>query len=144
MFTRVSREELQQASDTVEALARPPDDNYYLELVNSYRRVRLFLPTLLRTVTFSGTQAGQPVLSALQFLAEIEGQRKPQMNIAPLEAVPPSWQRQVVSRNGEIDRRAYTLCGLEQLLDGLRRRDVFVDKSDRWGDPQAKLFIIHP
>ncbi|MHC4686967.1 MAG: Tn3 family transposase [Planctomycetota bacterium] len=96
-------------------------------------------PTLLRTVTFSGTQAGQPVLSALQFLDEIEGQRKPQMNIAPLEVVPPSWQRQVVSRNGEIDRRAYTLCGLEQLIDGLRRRDVFVDKSDRWGDPQAKL-----
>ena len=38
-----------------------------------------------------------------------------------------------------IDRRAYTLCVLHRLQDGLRRRDVFVDRSERWGDPRAKL-----
>jgi TnpA family transposase len=139
VFSRIPPEELKHASDTVEVLARPLDDNYYPELVLSYRRVRRFLPTLLRTVTFSGTQAGQPVLSALLFLAHIKGQRRPDMSSSPLEIVPTAWRRQVISRDGSIDRRAYTLCALEQLNDSLRRRDVFVNKSDRWGNPQAKL-----
>jgi TnpA family transposase len=139
VFSRIPPEELKNASDTVEALARPLEDNYYPELVNSYRRVRRFMPTLLRTVTFSGTQAGQSVLSSLQFLAKIEGQRRTDMSQSPLEVVPPAWRRQVISQNGSIERRAYTLCVLEQLIDSLRRRDLFVEKSDRWSNPQAKL-----
>ena len=38
-----------------------------------------------------------------------------------------------------MDRRAYTLCAMERLQDSLRRRDVFVSKSERWGDPRVKL-----
>ena len=38
-----------------------------------------------------------------------------------------------------IDRRAYTLFVLQRLQDGLRRHDVFVERSERWRDPQAKL-----
>ena len=34
---------------------------------------------------------------------------------------------------------AYTLCVLECLQDSLRRRDVFVRRSERWGDPRVKL-----
>ena len=39
----------------------------------------------------------------------------------------------------EVDRRAYTLCAMERLQDSLRRRDVFVPRSERWGDPRVKL-----
>jgi hypothetical protein len=38
-----------------------------------------------------------------------------------------------------VDRRAYTLCTLERLQESLRRRDVFVARSDRWGNPRIKL-----
>jgi TnpA family transposase len=38
-----------------------------------------------------------------------------------------------------IDRRAYTLCTMERLRDSLRRRDVFVARSERWGDRRLKL-----
>jgi hypothetical protein len=34
---------------------------YYKELKESYRRVRIFLPSLLQTVCFGATPAGQPV-----------------------------------------------------------------------------------
>ncbi len=61
------------------------------------------------------------------------------MGEAPLEIVSPAWLRQVINSDGQIDRRGYTLCVLEELVDSLRRRDVFVDKSDRWCDPRAKL-----
>lgn len=139
VFARISREQIQAAVATVAALARPPDDNYYPELVERYHRVRRFLPTLLRTLAFEGTQAGQPVLEAVAFLARIEGQRKPDMNPAPLDGVSGPWRRWLHTTEGEVDRRAYTLCALERLQDSLRRRDVFVSSSERWGDPRAQL-----
>ena len=40
---------------------------------------------------------------------------------------------------GRVSQPAYTLCLLERLQDGLRRRDIYVPASDRWGDPRAKL-----
>jgi hypothetical protein len=57
------------------------------ELVERYGRVRRFLPTLLRTIVFAGTQAVQPVLAALHFLATVEGQHKPELSAAPMEVV---------------------------------------------------------
>ena len=38
-----------------------------------------------------------------------------------------------------MDRRAYTLCTLERLQESLSRRDVFVARSERWGNPRMKL-----
>ena len=38
-----------------------------------------------------------------------------------------------------VTKRGYTLCFLDKLQDSLRRRDVYVENSDRWGDPRAKL-----
>ena len=61
---RVPRERLLEAGAEVELLTRPPDDNYYAELVERDRSVRRFLPTLLRIVSCEGTQAGQPMLKA--------------------------------------------------------------------------------
>ncbi len=87
VFALIPKEELLEAATTVGMLARLPDDNYYPELINSHRRLRRFLPNLLRTITFSGTQSGQPILNAMQFLATIEHQRRLDMSQAPLEVV---------------------------------------------------------
>jgi TnpA family transposase len=139
-FTQIPRQRLVEAGAQVEALARPPDDHYYPELVEHYRRVRLFLPTLLRTIAFDGTQAGQSMLTALDFLRQLESQRHPNMQQAPLDFVPGAWRRLVrPPHQAAADRRAYTLCALERLQDSLRRRDVFVSRSERWGDPRLKL-----
>jgi uncharacterized protein DUF4158 len=45
-FAQIPRQRLVDAGTQVETLARPPDDHYYPELVDRYRRVRLFLPAL--------------------------------------------------------------------------------------------------
>jgi Tn3 transposase DDE domain len=45
----------------------------------------------------------------------------------------------VINRERQVDRRAYTLCVIDRLQEALRRHDVFVSPSDRWGDPRAKL-----
>ena len=135
VFSRVARDKLVAAIATVEALARPTDEHYEKELLDSYARVRRFLPTLLRTIRFEGTQAGQAVLRGLEFLTETE----PGWATAPQEFVCGSWLRWVNKANGGVDRRAYTLCLLESLQDKLRRRDIFIANSERWGDLRARL-----
>jgi len=139
-YAHVPRARLLEAGAQVETLTRPPDDRYYPELVDRYRRVRRFLPALLRTVSFEGTQAGKPMLDAIDFLRHIEHHPHPDMQLAPLEVVPSAWRRLVKpSRVSMVDRHAYTLCAVERLQDHLRRRDVFVPRSERWGDPRVKL-----
>ncbi len=129
-------ERLLEAGTQVETLARPPDDHYYPELVDRYRQVRRFLPTLLRTVSFESTQAGQPMLEAIDFLHRLERQRHPDLQQAPLEVVPSAWRRLVKPpRASVVDRQAYTLCAVEQLQEHLRLRDVFVARSK---DPRRK------
>src|SRR4051794_7780723 len=138
-FARVPRPQLAEAVALVERLARPSEDDYQSELLDRYRRVRRFWPCLLRTVTFQGTQAGRPLTHALSVLAAWEDQREPDLSQAPLDVVSRAWRRFVIGPGRVIDRRAYTLCVLQRLQDGLRRRDVFVERSERWGDPRAKL-----
>lgn len=139
IFRRVPEARLQAAIDAVDNLARPPGNNYQQELIDRYKKVRRFLPSLLKTVTFKAAPSGKPLLQALTFLASIERRRKPDMSQAPLDVVPPSWERLVFSEDGEINRPAYTLCVLERLQDSLRRRDIFVPGSERWGDTRSKL-----
>ena len=139
IFAQVSSVQLAAAVEQVESIARPPDDQYYPEILSRWRTVRLFLPTLLNTIDFQATQAGQPILAALAFLKSIEGQRQPVMTPAPLAIVSKGWLRWVCPTAGEIDRRAYTFCVLEQLMNGLRCRDLYVSPSVQWSNPQDKL-----
>lgn len=139
VFAQVSPAQLAAAVEQVEAIARPPDDQYYPEVISRWRTLRLFWPTLLNTIDFQATKAGQPILKALAFLKSIEGQRRPDMTQAPLSLVSRGWLRWVCPTPDTVDRRAYTFCMLEQLVNGLRRRDLYVTPSVQWSNPQAKL-----
>ena len=139
VWQKLTPEQLAEAINSVEELARPPEDNYYQELIQQWRSVRRFLPKLLSIVNFEGNQAGSKILEAWQFLQSIEGHRKPKMDAAPLKIVDKKWAALVVASDGTIDRRAYTFCVLEKLLEGLRRRDLFVSSGERWSNPRAKL-----
>ena len=139
IFAHMPRASLVDASTTVGTLTRPADDQYYPELVEHYQSIRRFLPALVRTVTFHGTPAGRPMLAALTFLTTSFTQRRPVMDQAPLEVLPRAWRRVVMDTHKQVDRQAYTVCVTERLQESLRRRDVFVPRSERWGDPRVKL-----
>jgi TnpA family transposase len=140
VFARIPPERLTAAMALVAATARPADEHYYEELLDRYPYVRRFLPALLHTVNFSGTEGGQPVLEALTYLRQIEGERKPNLAAAPKAVVNRVWHPLVFQRRHQVvNRRYYTFCVLERLQEGLRRRDLFVAPSERWQDPRAKL-----
>jgi len=70
------------------------------------------------------------------------------MQRASRAVIPRSWQRYVLERHPapeqgqpeiHVNHQAYTVCVVKRLHEGLRRHDVFVEPSEHWGDPRAKL-----
>ena len=139
IFAKMPPERLAEFIATVHELARPYDDNFQDEMVEQYGRVRRFLPRLLRDIEFKAAPAGKSTLKAHQYLAGLLESRKQLLDEAPLDIVSNSWKRMVFDKEGRVTKRGYTLCFLDKLQDSLRRRDVYVENSDRWGDPRAKL-----
>ncbi len=78
-------------------------------------------------------------MAVLNYLKELGSTRKQTLDDAPLEIISKPWRRLVYDQQGRVTIRGYTLCFLDKLQDSMRRRDVYVDNSDRWGDPRKKL-----
>ncbi|MDQ3232466.1 MAG: Tn3 family transposase [Pseudobdellovibrionaceae bacterium] len=139
VFTQASAEELAKATADVDSLTRPPEDVYFNELDAHYRSVRTYLPTLVSSIRFGATPAAEPVLAALAWFEANKKKRQQTVESAPREVINKSWQRYVVREDGKIDVHAYTFCVLSRLQSALKRRDVFVNPSWRYGDPRAGL-----
>jgi hypothetical protein len=69
IFARMPPEALVTASQTVETLTRPADDQYYPELIERYQSVRRFFPAVLHTVQLHATPARRSGLSHCQLHA---------------------------------------------------------------------------
>jgi TnpA family transposase len=137
VFDAVPREAIEAALARVDSLVRPPDDPYFQELLSQLRRIRRFLPELVRVVEFGAMPAGRPVLKAMGHLRELDSPRR-QSRSHPLEFVPPGWRRRVVGQ-GTVDLKAWTLCLVDRIRAALRRRDLFASPSLRYADPRIGL-----
>src|SRR5215211_4847534 len=139
VFSQIPLEQIAQAILTTYDLARPPEEDYQEEMLIRYHTVRRFLPRVLDTLSFTAAPAGNPVLTAVDYVKGLQGRRKPQLDDAPLNVVDAGWKRLVMDKSGHVSQSAYTLCVLERLQERLRRRDIYVEASERGSDPRAKL-----
>src|SRR5215207_7672725 len=137
IFSRVDRAGLVDAVAAMERLA--PRRRTVRATSSSPGAVRRYLPLLLDTLDFYATDAGEPILDALDALRRTARQRRLTPQELPTELIPRHWRPLVEPEPRRIDRAAYTMCALEALRDGLRRRDVYVARSERYGDPRASL-----
>lgn len=139
IFFRISKDQLAKNIATVNDLARPSDDKFQDEMIEQYGRIRQFLPRLLKEIPFKAAPAGESILDALNYLSEFNSTHKQVFDSPPLNIVTNPWKRLVLDKENRVTKRGYTLCFLEKLQDALRRRDIYVENSDRWGDPRDKL-----
>ena len=137
VFAFMKREDLEAAVRRVDSLVRPPEDMYYEELQQSYRRVRRFLPHLLRNRALRSYSCR--ALEAVEYLEKVERQGWSKAGEPPLAIVMRAWRQYVISGAGAIDRKAYVFCCLDQLRSALRRRDLFVAPSVRYADARLGL-----
>jgi len=134
VFATVPRETIEAAMARVDALARPAGDPYFDELLAQHRRVRRFLPGLVRAAHLGATPAAKPLLAAVQHLIKADGSG----GKLPIEFVPPGWHARVIA-NGNVDPKAWTLCLVDRMRAALRRRDLFATPSLRYADPRLGL-----
>jgi len=133
VYAGIGKETLAQALADVSSLVRPSDDVFYRELEGKHATVKRFLPTLLRVITFKGNPAADELLEALNWM-----RLRPQTD-PPTAIVSKAWRRHVIPENGQVDQQAFTFCALDKLRVAIRRRDVFVRPSWRYGDPRVGL-----
>ena len=139
IFDRIPRKKLAESIASINNLARPSDGKYHDEMVEQYGRVRRFLPTLFNDIVFKAAPAGKVTLKAFQYLAALGVSRQQLLENPPLDIITKSWKRLVFDNEGRVTKRGYTLCFIVKLQDAFRRRDIYVENSDRWGDPRTKL-----
>ncbi|MDP9476869.1 MAG: Tn3 family transposase [Actinomycetota bacterium] len=143
---------LSWARAKVAEVARPPEEDHQEELLARWRTARAFLPSLLASVEFRGAGPVRPVLEAIDYLREADwSSRSRHFRGAPLAVVGRGWERLALagdngsghangaSEVGRADRKAYALGTLEALHEAMRGREVFVEPSERWSDPRARL-----
>lgn len=139
IFSCVPKERLAESVKMVNELARPADNNFQDEMIEQYGRVRRFLPRVLRELTFRAAPAGEHTLAAFNYLSSLGTSRKHILDDAPKNIITGAWKRLVLDEEGRVRRPGYSLCLLERFQDALRRRDIYLENSDRWGDPRSKL-----
>ncbi|WP_047866607.1 Tn3 family transposase [Rubrobacter aplysinae] len=156
-------DKLRRALEKVAEVARLPEEDHQRELLSRWKTARTFLPRLLSTIEFGGTDAAGPVLEAYDYLKEIDWSSHSRLlPDPPLSVVGKGWRRLAfgesvrefgdgaaanaiaangdgVRADGRVDRKAYALGTLEALHEAMRGREVFVEPSERWSDPRAKL-----
>jgi TnpA family transposase len=135
----VSRDQLNAAVAAVADIDRPAVDVHLDDLLSRYNSVRRFLPALLGTLQLQAAPGGRDALAGLSALRALEGRHAVRADEVPLELATGAWQQRILDDAGLLDRRAYTFLVLERLREALRRRDVYAEHSERWGDPRAKL-----
>lgn len=139
IFALSARAAVQGAKSTIEQTCLPEKALQYEVLRRKYGSIRRFLPAFLRSIRFRSTKAGRPILAGLDFLRKLEDEPDSSMRDAPREVMTRPWQQLARRNGGHLDRPMYTFCVLEQLCEGLQRRDIFLERSERWADARAKL-----
>lgn len=143
----VDRDHLTAAVGIVDELVPgDPDDEgaKRAELVKRFVTVRSFWPAMVEVLPLGAAEAGETILAAARAMPELFGRKKVAVAEIDEALLRGSWRRLVLQGSGVeaglVDRRAYTLAVAEGLHQALRRRDVFVIGTGRWGDPRSKLF----
>jgi len=137
-FKKVSQSELEMVMQTIATLTENSEGLYTLEVQDEYRRVRRFLPHLLKVIKFEGMPAGQPLLMAIEHL-KTQDTSQPFLSLPSCtQIVTKKWKKHVL-KNDQLDTKAYTFCVLEKFQKALKNRDIFVSPSILYADPRLGL-----
>jgi TnpA family transposase len=138
VFARYSEATLLDADTHVTELASEPGEEETQAWLNASSEVSRFIPPLLSVLSFNGTPAAKALLAAVNFIVINGSKTNASWAKAPRDFIPKTWQAQVL-RHGVLNRPAYLICVALQLRQALKRREIFVTRSHRFGDPRAQL-----
>jgi TnpA family transposase len=120
--------------EEAEKLAQPLDFDYLMFAVTRFSWLRNYTPKLLAAFEFKAAPSAQTLVTAIELLKTLnQEERRKVPKDAPIGFVKQRWQPYVI-QNGEIDRRYYELCVLNELRGHLRSGDIWISNSKRYQD----------
>lgn len=140
LFQQFQLEELQQAVGEVKTLVRNESEPVAIqELRLAYRKFRKFIPHILATLEFKATTYGTSPLKIWQVIQE----RFPKPirwkdYIRCQNHFPQKW-KSYIEKNPHSLNQCFVIAALEQLFQGLKKHDVFVDRSEKYQNPMDSL-----
>lgn len=138
IYQQIGETALFQAIVKVSDLASEATDEDAEAWMNAANVVARFIVPLLSVIRFEGTPAAAGLLEAIKFLTRSSGKARADWGAIPRAFVPRRWLS-LVFPGGELHRPAYIVCVAHLLQQALKRREVFVKRSLRHGDPRAQL-----
>ena len=109
------------------------------ELQNSYRKFRKFIPNILATLEFEGNNYGVDILTVWELIRKKFPKPITLKNFYNIEkCFPKKWQY-YIKKNPSSVNQCVLIAGIELLIQGLKRHDIFVEKSKKYVDPMKYL-----
>jgi len=112
-------------------LANLADEDPLLRAADRWKTLHKFAPDLIEALEFRAARAGDPMLAALQLLADLHRSGKREV---PADAPMPfrkEWRRLIMD-SGVPNRRRYETAVLATLRDKLRSGDIWVERSSSY------------
>lgn len=140
LFERIPREDLDEATQKIDAMAIPADAKPYPQLRKRWRRAkRLFFQIATRVQTAAAPN-GEPVREAVEYLKGVPNWTHAPMHDAPPAAIPKAWRAYVLDESERVvDPKAYVFSIIDAWRTAIKRRDVFTEPGARYGDPRRGL-----
>lgn len=121
-------------------VARPKEYDYLDLLHTQYRRLRRYTPVLIKSLNFKASNTGQPILNALETIAEVNNSNKKKISKgAPLDFVPKRWEKHVYDEDGNINRQYYELAAFTEFRNAVRSGDISIVGSRQYKDFEGYL-----
>lgn len=139
LFQQFQRMQIETSIATIDQLKRPENRGYRSLMLTRYGSARRFLPSLLRLLAFQSAVGDSDVLQAWHFLQQLDHADDISIQDAPRAFISATWRPLVVDHQNHIQRDAYTICVLQELMQQLRRRDIYLIPSEQWCDPRQYL-----
>lgn len=139
IFSAAPEQKLLRALEVIDLVVKPREERRMEDLKARYLYVRQFLVRFLNTIRLDATAAGQGVKDAFLSLLDLEHRKKVLFSEVDTRVLSGSWRRQCKEKGGLLDRRSYTLALLERFWKSLISREVFVEHSERYHNPRARL-----
>ena len=130
----ISWDSFTESVTEAQKLAQPEDFDYLQGIGDGYLRIRRYAPAFLEALQFKAAPAAQELLDAVEELKMLNaGNVRDLPKDAPTGFVRKRW-KDLVFRDGRLDRRFYELCVLTELKNALRAGDIWVRGSRQFKD----------